>query len=97
MESTRKKENQKEKEEKEEEEKVSFCAKQNYERVAYYSNQPLFVLVNKETCFAINDFNLSFPSVVISLSQKFEYEFPKDVPFRSMHLVLCILEKYEYV
>ena len=48
--------------------------------VAYCSNQPLFVLVNKEACLATNDLNISFPSVVISLSHKFEDEFPKDIP-----------------
>ena len=85
--SSRKKEIQKEKEERKEkeekeEEKVSFCAKQSDVRVAYCSNQPLFILLNKEACFAINDLNLSFPSVVVSLSQKFEDEFPNDVPRR---------------
>ena len=72
-------EERKEKEESKEEEKESFCAKQSDVRVAYCSNQPVLVLVNKEACLVTNDLNLSFPSIIVSFPHKIEDKFANDV------------------
>ena len=58
---------------------MSLCAKQSDVKVVFYSKQPLLVLEYKEACFATNNLNLSLSSVDVSLLQKFEDMFPKDV------------------
>ena len=46
----------------------------------FYTNQPIFVLLYKETCFNTNKLDESLPSVVASLLQEYENVFPNDVP-----------------
>jgi hypothetical protein len=47
--------------------KVSFYAKVSDVKSAFYTNQPIFVLLYKETCFNTNELDESLPSVVVSL------------------------------
>ena len=46
---------------------------------AFYTNQPIFVLLYKEICFNTNELDESLPSVVVSLLQEYEDVFPNDV------------------
>ena len=72
-ESERKKESEKKKIESEKknerktEKQASFYAKASDVKSVFYTNQPIFVLLYKETCFNTNELNKSLPSVVISL------------------------------
>ena len=59
------------------EKKVSFYTKASEVKSVFYTNQPIFVLLYKETCF---DTNESLPSVVVSLLQEYENVFPINVP-----------------
>ena len=66
---------------KESEKKIeSFYAKASDVKNAFYTNQPIFVLLYKEACFNTNELDKSFPSVVVSLLQEYEDVFPNDVP-----------------
>ena len=56
---------------------MSFYAKASEVKSAFYTNQPIFVLLYKETCFNTNE---SLPSVVVSLLQEYENVFPINVP-----------------
>ena len=47
---------------------------------AFYTNQPIFVLLYKEACFNTNELDKSLPSVVVSLLQEYENVFPINVP-----------------
>jgi len=60
--------------------KVSFYAKVSDVKSAFYTNQPIFVLLYKEACFNTNELDEYLPSVVVSLLQKYEDVFPNDVP-----------------
>jgi hypothetical protein len=69
-------ERKKESEEKREREKkmgekqkkqVSFYAKASDVKSAFYTKQPIFVLLYKEACFNTNELDESLPSVVVSL------------------------------
>ena len=57
-----------------------FYAKASDIKSAFYTNQPLFVLLYKEACFNTNEFDESLPSIVVSLLQEYEDVFPNDVP-----------------
>jgi hypothetical protein len=59
---------------------VSFYAKASDVKSAFYTNQPIFVLLYKEACFNTNELDESLPSVVVSLLQEYEDVFPNDVP-----------------
>ena len=59
---------------------VSFNAKVSDVKSAFYTNQPIFVLLYKEACFNTNELDKSLPSVVVSLLQEYEDVFPNDVP-----------------
>ena len=48
--------------------------------VFFYTNQPIFVLMYKKTCFNTNELDKSLSSVVVSLLQEYEDVFPNDVP-----------------
>ena len=43
----------------------SFYAKARDVKNAFYTNQPIFVLLYKEACFNTNELNESLPSVVV--------------------------------
>ena len=58
----------------------SFYAKASDVKNAFYTNQPIFVLLYKEVCFNTNEHDESLPSVVVSLLQEYEDVFPNDVP-----------------
>ena len=64
---------------KKKEKQVSFYAKASDVKSAFYTNQPVFVLLYKEACFNTNELNESLPSVVFLL-QEYEDMFPNDVP-----------------
>ena len=53
---------------------------------AFYTNQPIFVLLYKEVCFNTNELDESLPSVVVSLLQEYEDVFPNDVPSGLPHI-----------
>ena len=56
-----------------------FYAKASDVKNAFYTNQPIFVLLYKDVCFNTNELDESLPSVV-SLLQEYEDVFPNDVP-----------------
>jgi hypothetical protein len=58
---------------------VSFYAKASDVKSAFYTNQPIFVLLYKEACFNTNELDESLPSIVVSLLQEYEV-FSNDVP-----------------
>jgi hypothetical protein len=58
---------------------VSFYAKASDVKNAFYTNQPIFVLLYKEACFNTNELDESLPSVVVSLLQEYEDVFSNDV------------------
>ena len=58
---------------------VNFYAKASDVKSAFYTNQPIFVLLYKEACFNTNEFDESLPSVVVSLLQEYEGVLPNDV------------------
>ena len=58
----------------------SFYAKASDVKNAFYTNQPIFVLLYKEICFNTNKLDESLPSVVVSLLQEYEDMFPNDMP-----------------
>ncbi|XP_075657419.1 uncharacterized protein LOC142627439 [Castanea sativa] len=58
----------------------SFYAKASDVKSAFYTKQPIFVLLYKEVCFNTNELDKSLPSVVVSLLQEYEDVFPNDVP-----------------
>jgi hypothetical protein len=62
------------------EKKMSFYAKASDVKSAFYTNQHIFVLFYKETCFNTNELDESLPSVVVSVLQEYEDVFPNDVP-----------------
>ena len=45
----------------------SFYAKASDVKNAFYTNQPIFVLIYKEACFNTIEFDESLPSVVVFL------------------------------
>jgi flagellar biosynthesis GTPase FlhF len=59
---------------------VSFYAKASDVKSAFYTNQPIFVLLYKEACFNTNELDEFLPSVVVSLLQEYKDVFPNDVP-----------------
>ncbi|XP_059446591.1 uncharacterized protein LOC132178154, partial [Corylus avellana] len=59
---------------------LSFYAKASDVKSAFYTNQPIFVLLYKGACFNTNELDKSLPSVVVSLLQEYEDVFPNDVP-----------------
>ena len=87
-ESERKKESEKESEKKIESGKNerktkkqgSFYAKASDIKNAFYTYQPIFVLLYKKVCFNTNELDESLPSVVVSLLQEYEDVFSNDVP-----------------
>ena len=58
----------------------SFYATASDVKNAFYTNQPIFVLLYKEACFNTNELDEFLPSVVVSLLQEYEDVFPNDVP-----------------
>ena len=61
---------------------MSFYAKASEVKSTFYTNQLIFVLLYKETCFNTNELDKSLPSVIASLLQEYEDVFPNDVPSR---------------
>ena len=57
-----------------------FYAKASDVKNAFYTNQPIFVLLYKDVCFNTNELDESLPSVVVSLLQEYEDVFPNVVP-----------------
>ena len=57
----------------------SFYAKASDVKNAFYTNQPISVLLYKEVCFNTNELDESLPSVVVSLLQEYEDVFSNNV------------------
>ena len=66
--------------EREKKKQASFYAKASDVKSAFYTNQPIFVLLYKEACFNTNELDESLPSVIVSLLQEYEDVLPNDVP-----------------
>ena len=58
----------------------SFYAKASDVKNAFYTNQPIFVLLYKEVYFNTNKLDESLPRIVVSLLQEYEDVFPNDIP-----------------
>ena len=59
---------------------TGFYAKESEIKSGFYTNQPMFILLYKETYFNANELNPFILSVVVSLLQEFDDVFPEDVP-----------------
>ena len=46
---------------------ASFYAKASDVKSAFYTNQPIFILLYRGACFNTNEFDESLPNVVVSL------------------------------
>ena len=70
-ENERKKESEKkiesEKNERKTKKKVSFYAKASDVKSAFYTNQPIFILLYRGACFNTNELDESLSSIVVSL------------------------------
>ena len=60
----------------------SFYAKASDVKNAFYTNQPIFVLLYNEACFNTNELDKSLPSVVVSLLQE----------MRTCFLTMCLVD-----
>ena len=58
---------------------VSSYAKASDVKSAFYTNQPIFVLLYKKAYFNTNELDESLPTAVVSLLQEYENVFPNDV------------------
>ena len=58
---------------------MSFYAKASEVKRAFYSKQPILVLLYKEANFSINDLNQSLPSATVSLLHEFEDVFLEEI------------------
>jgi hypothetical protein len=63
------------------EEKFNYNANKSEIKRALFSHQPLIVLMYKEALLCTNDLVCALPSDIVSLLQKFEDVFPKEVPY----------------
>ncbi|KAL2471229.1 Uncharacterized protein Adt_39365 [Abeliophyllum distichum] len=63
-----------------EKKKVSFFAKESEVRRAFKENQPVILLVYKESHLVLSDINQSLPNSANSLLQEFEDVFPDELP-----------------
>ena len=59
---------------------MSFFAKESEVRGAFMVDQPMILLVFKESYLNTAETNKSLPSMVVSLLQEFDYVFPEEVP-----------------
>ena len=53
--------------EKNKKKEASFYAKASDVKSAFYTNQPIFILLYRGACFNTNEFDESLPNVVVSL------------------------------
>ena len=59
---------------------MSLIARASEVRQAWYSNQPIFVLLYKGAYFTTNEHNPSLSRVFVDLLQEFEDMFPEEMP-----------------
>ena len=78
--SEKKSEKGKRKESLEDRKQMSFFARESEIKRAFFSHQPMFVLLYKEACLNTNIDSFSLPSSIVSLLQDFEDVFPDEVP-----------------
>ena len=60
--------------------KLSFYAKESEVRRAFMVDQPMILLIFKESYLNTNETNQSLPSMAVSLLQEFDDAFPEEVP-----------------
>ena len=60
--------------------KLSFYAKESEARRAFMADQPMILLVFKESYLNTDETNQSLPSMALSLLQEFDDVFPEEVP-----------------
>ena len=59
---------------------MNLFAKESEVKRAFFSKQPIVVLLCKEACLHTNEHNSSLPSAIVTLLQDFDDVFPKEVP-----------------
>ena len=64
----------------------SFYAKASDVKNAFYTNQPIFVLLYKELYFNTNKLHKSLPSIVVSLLHEYKDMFSNNVPSGLPHI-----------
>ena len=55
---------------------MNLFAKESEVKRAFFSKQPIVVLLCKEACLQTNKLNFSFPSAIVTLLQDFDDVFP---------------------
>ncbi|KAH9680152.1 Endonuclease [Citrus sinensis] len=66
--------------ERKERQQVNLFAKESEVKRAFFSKQPIIVLLCKEACLHTNEHNSSLPSAIVTLLQDFDDVFPNEVP-----------------
>ncbi|KAH9716981.1 Endonuclease [Citrus sinensis] len=66
--------------ERKERQQVNLFAKESEVKRAFFSKQPIVVLLCKEACLHTNEHNSSLPSAIVTLLQDFDDVFPNEVP-----------------
>ncbi|KAH9668398.1 Endonuclease [Citrus sinensis] len=66
--------------ERKERQQVNLFAKESEVKRAFFSKQPIVVLLCKEACLHTNELNFSLPSAIVTLLQDFDDVFPNEVP-----------------
>lgn len=59
---------------------VNLFARESEVERAFFSKQPIIVLLCKEACMRTNELNSSLPSAILSLLKDFDDVFPIEVP-----------------
>lgn len=75
---------------------VGLYAKESNVHSVFYTNRLMFVFLQKKTCFNTNDIDLSLPSIVVHLLQKYKNVFPDDVP-SGLPLIMGIKYKFDII
>ncbi|KAH9686118.1 Endonuclease [Citrus sinensis] len=66
--------------ERKERQQMNLFAKESEVKRAFFSKQPIVVLLCKEACLHTNELNFSLPSAIVTLLQDFDDVFPNEVP-----------------
>ncbi|KAH9801845.1 hypothetical protein KPL71_001176 [Citrus sinensis] len=67
--------------ERKERQQVNLFAKESEVKRAFFSKQPIVVLLCNEACLHTNELNFSLPSAIVTLLQDFDDVFPNEVPY----------------
>ncbi|KAH9763304.1 hypothetical protein KPL70_001120 [Citrus sinensis] len=67
--------------ERKERQQVNLFAKESEVKRAFFSKQPIVVLLCNEACLQTNELNFSLPSAIVTFLQDFDDVFPNEVPY----------------